>query len=104
MPELGVMSAMVLHMGRNEPLAVPREVKEEYTDRTLDSFELREFRTEAASVAIVEVDLVVNGEPHTGTLRWIYEDEQGTPQVEPGRGEWHIVWWGPAALMDRQAC
>jgi hypothetical protein len=99
----GEMSAMVLHMGRDKPLAVPREVKEEYADLTLDSFEIREMRSEAAAVTMVEVDLTVNGEPHTGTLRWIYEDEQGSPQVEPAPGEWHLVWWGPHALMDRPA-
>jgi hypothetical protein len=97
----GHMADLVSHLS-GRPLASPREIKQEYTALSLDSFEIREVRAEALAVTMVEVDLTINEKSRHGTLRWIYEDEQGSPVAEPNCGEWRLIWWGPHAILDRE--
>jgi len=96
----GDMCNLVAWIGPSELRTKPGEVKELYRPYTLNAFALTTIRYEAPSVALVDVDLTVNGAAQHSTLRWLYQDSNGDVRVEPQPGEWRLMPWGPTTFLD----
>jgi hypothetical protein len=73
--------------------------KDAYGALELTRWELRAVRHTAASVAVVDVRLHVDGQVHDTALRWIRIDENGSPATESEAGTWFLTLYGPANFL-----
>jgi hypothetical protein len=79
----------------------PGEVKDLYRSYTLTAFTLTAVRYQAPAVALVDVELTVNGVAQPAALRWLYQDEAGSVRTEPEPGTWRLVPWGPTTFLEK---
>jgi hypothetical protein len=73
--------------------------KDAYGALDLTDWELTAVRHTAASVAVVEVTLHVNGQVHDTRLRWLRADGDGSPAAETETGTWFLTLYGPANFL-----
>ena len=97
----GGMSERLGVVGSAGPRAKPGEVNDLYRPHTLTAFTLTTVRYQAPAVALVDVELTINGVEQLATLRWLYQDEDGDVRIEPQPGAWRLIPWGPTTFLEK---
>jgi len=96
---IGLMVDLIHSVAKDTPRKTAFMVKQEVTDFDLTSFTVDSVDHVAPALAEARVTLVVNGETKPGTLRWIREGDNGDPVTPNVDGAWHVMSWGPYAIM-----
>ncbi|MCK7677966.1 hypothetical protein M0E84_07980 [Corynebacterium sp. CCM 9186] len=78
------------------------EAKNLYEVYKLENWEILKVRHTAAAIAEVDVKLIINGETHKTSLRWIRIGLNGDATVEWGPGKWKLSMFGPGHFINTE--
>lgn len=91
----GGMSKYLTNLFKSDSNNLPKKIREEYQDYTLDSYEMLELESTAPVLVTIRLKLVINGVAKDTELKWIYETDDGVATLpQQGGGEWHLRLWG----------
>lgn len=76
------------------------DVHEEYEQHQLRAFRVLSVDHQAAAVAIVSIELSVQGALSQGRMRWIRQDAAGHPVTPNQQGAWRLMSWGYYAIIN----
>ena len=95
----GRMTLCVTRMLKEPPSKLVNRVRELYTGRTVENFQLEKLEDDAAAITTIHVRLWGSEDGETVEqlveARMIYENEQGMAEVRgKANGEWRLVYYG----------
>lgn len=74
------------------------QVSEEYKSYALEAYEIVQLEQMALAACVVQVKITVNGDEKIVSLRWIYEDDDGSVRVSPSAC-WRLMNWVPLSFL-----
>lgn len=76
-------------------------VRDAYDGVDLTGFSIRGINHQAAAACEVDVDLILDSESRSARIRWIREGEDGKAALPNRPGEWRLILWEPAVMLNR---